>query len=155
MDIKQLKDLISFVDKQRNIGEVNIEVDKKYKVFIKQKGVFSKAVVETVPTAFPSVKLPTESIIGTSEGKELEASANTFTIKSPIVGTFFRKPNPSKPNFVEEGDLIEVGKVVCTIEVLKTYNSIISEVSGRIVKFLVEDNSPVGFDQPLCIVELL
>ncbi|MFN5479994.1 MAG: acetyl-CoA carboxylase biotin carboxyl carrier protein, partial [Chitinophagaceae bacterium] len=78
---------------------------------------------------------------------------NLLTIKSPMIGTFYRKPAPGKPNFVEEGDEVRSGKVVCVIEAMKLFNEIESEVSGRIVKILVEDASPVEYDQPLFLVE--
>jgi acetyl-CoA carboxylase biotin carboxyl carrier protein len=82
-----------------------------------------------------------------------KAADNLITIKSPMIGTFYRKPAPDKPNFVEEGDEVRNGKVVCVIEAMKLFNEIESEVSGKIVKILVEDSSPVEYDQPLFLVE--
>ncbi|MEY3186807.1 MAG: acetyl-CoA carboxylase biotin carboxyl carrier protein [Bacteroidota bacterium] len=82
-----------------------------------------------------------------------KAADNLITIKSPMIGTFYRKPAPDKPNFVEEGDEVRNGKVVCVIEAMKLFNEIESEVSGKIVKILVEDASPVEYDQPLFLVE--
>jgi acetyl-CoA carboxylase biotin carboxyl carrier protein len=76
-----------------------------------------------------------------------------ITIKSPIIGTFYRKPSPDKPNFVEVGDTVNVGDTVCIIEAMKLFNEIESEVSGKIVKILVDDASPVEFDQPLFLVD--
>lgn len=159
MDIKQLKDLISFVDKQQNIGEVNVEVDKKYKVVIKQKGISSTAIVETISSTANVPVLPAANV-ATAQAPvaaqtEPKSPTNTITIKSPMIGTFYRKPSPSKPNFVEVGDVIEKGKVVCIIEAMKLFNNIESEISGRIVKILVNDASPVEFDQPLFVVEPL
>jgi acetyl-CoA carboxylase biotin carboxyl carrier protein len=83
----------------------------------------------------------------------IPASANTITIKSPMIGTFYRRPSPDKPNFVEIGDEVTTGKVVCIIEAMKLFNEIESEVSGKVVKILVEDSSPVEYDQPLFLVE--
>ena len=86
--------------------------------------------------------------------KAAEAPAgNTVTIKSPMIGTFYRSPSPDKPSFINVGDDIEPGKVVCIIEAMKLFNEIESEVKGRIVKVLVEDASPVEYDQPLFLVE--
>ena len=81
------------------------------------------------------------------------APSNTITIKSPMIGTFYRRPSPDKPNFLEVGDKVEVGKVVCIIEAMKLFNEIESEVKGKVVKILVEDASPVEYDQPLFLVE--
>jgi acetyl-CoA carboxylase biotin carboxyl carrier protein len=84
---------------------------------------------------------------------EAAAPSNTVTIKSPMIGTFYRRPSPDKPIFVEIGDEVLPGKVVCIIEAMKLFNEIESEVKGRIVKILVEDASPVEYDQPLFLVE--
>jgi len=81
------------------------------------------------------------------------AADNLLTIKSPMIGTFYRRPSPDKSNFVEEGDEVKSGKVVCIIEAMKLFNEIESEISGRIVKILVEDSTPVEYDQPLFLVE--
>ena len=81
------------------------------------------------------------------------STATAITIKSPMIGTFYRRPSPDKPNFVEVGDDITTGKVVCIIEAMKLFNEIESEISGKIVKILVEDSSPVEYDQPLYLVE--
>ena len=83
----------------------------------------------------------------------LEEDSNLITIKSPIIGTFYRKPSPDKPSFVEVGDSISEGTVLCVIEAMKLFNDIESEVSGKIVKILVDDTSPVEFDQPLFLVD--
>ena len=81
------------------------------------------------------------------------SNANTITIKSPMIGTFYRKPAPEKPNYVEEGDSINPGKVICVIEAMKLFNEIESEISGKIVKVLVDDATPVEYDQPLFLVD--
>ena len=93
----------------------------------------------------PSVPPPTQA--------DVEEDSNYITIKSPIIGTFYRKPSPDKPNFVEVGDSISEGSVLCVIEAMKLFNDIESEVSGKIVKILVDDSSPVEFDQPLFLVD--
>ena len=82
-----------------------------------------------------------------------DADSNLLTVKSPIIGTFYRKPSPDKPSFVEVGDVISEGSVLCVIEAMKLFNDIESEVSGKIVKILVDDSSPVEFDQPLFLVD--
>ena len=86
----------------------------------------------------------------TTESKE---ESNLITVKSPIIGTFYRKPSPDKPMFVEVGSVIGEGDVLCVIEAMKLFNEIESEVSGKIVKILVDDASPVEFDQPLFLVD--
>ena len=82
-----------------------------------------------------------------------EEDSNLITVKSPIIGTFYRKPAPDKPVFVEVGDTVSEGSVLCVIEAMKLFNEIESEVSGKIVKILVDDSSPVEFDQPLFLVD--
>jgi acetyl-CoA carboxylase biotin carboxyl carrier protein len=88
-----------------------------------------------------------------SEQENDSEDTNLITIKSPIIGTFYRKPSPDKSNFVENGDLISEGDVLCVIEAMKLFNEIESEFSGKIVKILVDDASPVEFDQPLFLVD--
>ena len=88
-----------------------------------------------------------------SKPEDSEDNSNYVTVKSPIIGTFYRKPSPDKPNFVEVGDSISEGSVLCVIEAMKLFNYIESEVSGKIVKILVDDSSPVEFDQPLFLVD--
>ena len=88
-----------------------------------------------------------------ADAGESEEDSKYITIKSPIIGTFYRKPSPDKPAFVEVGDTIAQGDVLCVIEAMKLFNDIESEVSGKIIKMLVEDSSPVEFDQPLFLVD--
>ena len=93
-------------------------------------------------------------LLATDSNKAADATpSNVITVKSPMIGTFYRKAGPDKPNFVEVGDEITPGKVVCIIEAMKLFNEIESEVKGKIVKILVEDASPVEYDQPLFLVE--
>lgn len=159
MDFKQIQELIRMINKS-NIGEVTIE-EKGFKVTIRQKQDQVQQVIAApaVPAyTAPSAPAPVAaSAPQTSADKSKSAAeaapANTITIKSPMIGTFYRSPSPDKPAFVNVGDETAPGKVVCIIEAMKLFNEIESEVSGRIVKVLVEDASPVEYDQPLFLVE--
>ena len=93
----------------------------------------------------------TESV--SSQSVDIAEEDHLITIKSPIIGTFYRKPSPDKPNFIEIGDLISEGSVLCVVEAMKLFNEIESEYSGKIVKILVDDSSPVEFDQPLFVID--
>ena len=140
-----------------NIGEVTIE-QKEFRITIKQKEeqvtqVLS-APMQAPMYAQPQQALPQPAASGAAEqAKPAAAPSNTVTIKSPMIGTFYRRPSPDKPIFVEPGDEVSPGKVVCIIEAMKLFNEIESEVKGKIVKVLVEDASPVEYDQPLFLVE--
>lgn len=160
MDFKQIQELIKMISKS-NIGEVSIE-QKDFKISIRQKEDNVTHLVQsspmqaaplTLPASAQSLPQPTTSPATPAETPKSETPSNTITIKSPMIGTFYRKPSPDKPNFVDEGDIISPGKVICVIEAMKLFNEIESEVSGKIVKVLVEDASPVEFDQPLFLVE--
>jgi acetyl-CoA carboxylase biotin carboxyl carrier protein len=162
MDFKQIQELIKMINKS-NIGEVSIE-EKGFKLTIKQKEEPVQQVIAapiqpqaiTLPAATSSSPAIQTGSASTTEkpGKAAEAPAgNTVTVKSPMIGTFYRSPSPDKPSFVNVGDDIEPGKVVCIIEAMKLFNEIESEVKGRIIKVLVEDASPVEYDQPLFLVE--
>ena len=87
------------------------------------------------------------------EKTKIEEESNLITITSPIIGTFYRKPSPDKPNFVETGDVISEGDVLCVIEAMKLFNEIETEFSGKIIKILIDDASPVEFDQPLFLID--
>ena len=143
-----------------NIGELTIE-QKDFRVTIKQKEEHITQVVSgPAPAAqlyAPQPQAPASSA-GNAGGNSEKAkpepvASNLVTIKSPMIGTFYRKSGPDKPNFVEPGDDVTAGKVVCIIEAMKLFNEIESEISGKIVKVLVEDASPVEYDQPLFLVE--
>ncbi len=146
-----------------NIGEVTIE-QKDFKVTVKQKEdnitqVVSAAPVMSAPMASAPVAAapapaaaPVTAPAAPKAAPSSDAS-NLITIKSPMIGTFYRKAGPDKPNFVEVGTEVAPGKVVCIIEAMKLFNEIESDVKGRIVKVLVDDASPVEFDQPLFMVE--
>lgn len=160
MDFKQIQELIKMVNKS-NIGEVSIE-QKDFKVTIKQKEenitqvVQAAAAPQPVYQQAPAAQPAAIAVSGGTTPDKPKADApagNLITIKSPMIGTFYRKSSPDKPNFVEAGDEVTVGKVVCIIEAMKLFNEIESEVNGKIVKVLVEDASPVEYDQPLFLVE--
>ena len=156
MDLKQIQDLVKMVNKS-NISELTIE-EKDIKITIKQKEdkYVTAAPMQAVPQmqAMPVAAAPVAAApSAAAPAAAPKAADNLITIKSPMIGTFYRKPAPDKPNFVEEGDEVRNGKVVCVIEAMKLFNEIESEVSGKIVKILVDDSSPVEYDQPLFLVE--
>jgi acetyl-CoA carboxylase biotin carboxyl carrier protein len=164
MDFKQIQELIKMVNKS-NIGEVTVEL-KDFRVTIKQKEDKVQQVISApmhLASAPPQVHhVPAHTSQGSSttpttpidSNKEADTTpSNVITVKSPMIGTFYRKSGPDKPNFVEVGDEITPGKVVCIIEAMKLFNEIESEVKGKVVKILVEDASPVEYDQPLFLVE--
>ncbi|MFZ4103199.1 MAG: acetyl-CoA carboxylase biotin carboxyl carrier protein [Sediminibacterium sp.] len=156
MDLKQIHDLIKVVNKS-NIGEISIE-DKDGKVTIKQKEdkiTVTSAPAQTVYTAAPSAPAAASSaaVPVTPAPAAAPVADNLITIKSPMIGTFYRRASPDKPLLAEEGTEVSAGKVVCIIEAMKLFNEIESEVKGTIVKILVEDASPVEFDQPLFLVQ--
>ena len=161
MDFKQIQELIKMINKS-NIGEVSID-EKGFKLTIKQKEEpvqqLIAAPIQTQPiAAYAGASAPVAQAASSSApekpAKAAEAPAgNTVTIKSPMIGTFYRSASPDKPSFVNVGDDVEPGKVVCIIEAMKLFNEIESEVKGRIIKVLVEDASPVEYDQPLFLVE--
>lgn len=146
------------------IGEVTIE-QKDFRITIKQKEDNVTQVVSHVasmptqaqqsfaPQATQQALPAAHSGAAETPSKPAGENANYITIKSPMIGTFYRRPSPDKPNFVEIGDEVTTGKVVCIIEAMKLFNEIESEVSGKVVKILVENASPVEYDQPLFLVE--
>lgn len=160
MDIKQIQDLIRFVSKA-GVSEVAIE-QNDFKITIKT-GQAQTVVTATIPAATPvqaaQASAPVTNApapIAVAEAAAAPAAADTskyITIKSPMIGTFYRSATPEKPSFVNVGDEISNGSVLCIIEAMKLFNEIESEVSGRIVKVLVDNSSPVEYDQPLFLVE--
>ena len=157
MDIKEIQNLIKFVAKS-GASEVKLEMDD-IKITIKtgsdsdRTQAIQYAPAQTqMPQAMTAAPAATESSVAAAPSKESENS-KYITIKSPIIGTFYRKPSPDKPLFVEVGQTISEGDVLCIIEAMKLFNEIESEVSGKIVKILVDDSSPVEFDQPLFLVD--
>ncbi len=153
MDIKEIQSLIKFVARS-GASEVKLETDD-IKITIRT-GAASSGGETTYIQQLPAAPAPAPVVpVVASEtvAAKKEEDSKLITIKSPIIGTFYRKPSPDKPAFVEVGDTIGVGDVLCVIEAMKLFNDIESEVSGKIVKVLVDDSSPVEFDQPLFQVD--
>ena len=167
LDIKEIQELIKFVAKS-GVSEVDLEMGEM-KISIKTPPKKGKGQIETVVQQIPVAAAPaiapvtvqTSPVVATVPEVAVEtpvASSDTddskyITIKSPMIGTFYRKPSPDKDPFVNVGDEVNIGTVVCVVEAMKLFNEIESEVSGKIVKILVDDSSPVEFDQPLFLVE--
>ncbi len=160
MDIKEIQNLIKFVAKS-GVSEVKIE-NEDFKVTIKNKPEYitpAPAIVPQVtvtPQGIPqTVQTVQDATVSATESTSAADEDKYIKVCAPIIGTFYRKPAPDKPPFVEVGDTINVGDTVCIIEAMKLFNEVESEVSGKIVKILVDDATPVEFDQPLFLVEPL
>ncbi|MFZ6025958.1 MAG: acetyl-CoA carboxylase biotin carboxyl carrier protein [Bacteroidota bacterium] len=152
MDLKQIHELIKIINKS-NIGEISIE-DKDGKVTIKQKEEPVVTVAAPAPQVFHTAPAPqAAAATPAAPAAPAQKADNLITIKSPMIGTFYRRPSPDKPMLADVGTEIAPGKVVCIIEAMKLFNEIESEISGTIVKILVDDASPVEYDQPLFLVE--
>jgi len=159
MDIKEIQNLIKFVAKS-GANEVKLEMGD-VKITIKTGPTRHEANYMQQPSqiqvpiqAQPEVKVATTVAEPVTEAAEKADDDSKFiVIKSPIIGTLYRKPSPDKPVFCKVGDTIEAGDTVCIIEAMKLFNEVESEVSGKIVKVLVEDSSPVEFDQPLFLID--
>lgn len=173
MDFKKIKELIKLVD-QTNISELQIE-SEEFKITLKTKAyteaMQQKNVASTQPIMMPPSFAPYPSTVPpppatnqstvtpTQETPKTETPAvaneedKLITVKSPMIGTFYRSAAPDKPPYIKIGDTVTKGTVVCIIEAMKLFNEIEAEVSGRIVKVLVDDSSPVEYDQPLFLVE--
>ena len=156
MNIKEIQQLIKFVAKS-GVSEVKIE-SKDLKISVKT-GVSGNVVSHSEPVVLNTQPLEQNASIERSIESEIVKSNETtedehlITIKSPIIGTFYRKSSPDKPNFIEIGDSIKEGSVLCVVEAMKLFNEIESEYSGKIVKILIDDASPVEFDQPLFVLD--
>jgi acetyl-CoA carboxylase biotin carboxyl carrier protein len=174
MTQEEIQDLIKFVAKS-GVHEVEIE-RKDFKITIKSNGNGNKRgknaapeapqavhvampagmqmpVQMSAPVAAPAPVAAAPAPVAPASDAAPAADAGLIEIKSPMIGTFYRKPSPDKDNFIEVGSTVKPGDTVCTIEAMKLFNEIESEISGRIVKILVDDNSPVEYDQPLFLVE--
>ena len=167
LDIKEIQELIKFVAKS-GVSEVDL-VMGEMKISIKTPPKKGKGQVETVVQQIPVAAAPaiapvtvqSPPIVAAAPEVASEtpvASSDTddskyVTIKSPMIGTFYRKPSPDKDPFVNVGDEVNVGTVVCVVEAMKLFNEIESEISGKIIKVLVEDMSPIEYDQPLFLVD--
>ena len=168
MKIAEIQDLIKFIAKA-GVTEVEIE-QKDFKITIKsempqrKKGFEEPQVhhthiapVTSVPMQIQAAPLhreaPAESPAEAPAAKSATENVNYIEVKSPMIGTFYRRPSPDKDPLKDVGDMIKEGDVVCVIEAMKLFNEIESEIKGKIVKFLVEDNTPVEYDQPLFLVD--
>ncbi len=160
MTINEIQDLIKFIAKA---GVTEVEIEKQdFKITIKsplpkRKGEAAQAeALMQVPLSMaPVMQAPQPAAVAavaeqSAEEKQLE---NYITVKSPMIGTFYRRSAPDKDAFVEVGQSVKVGDVLCVIEAMKLFNEIESEMTGKIVKILVDDNSPVEYDQPLFLVD--
>ena len=167
MTINEIQDLIKFIAKS---GVTEVEIEKKdFKITIKsempkkKKGFGEAEATIQVPVAMAAGMAPVAPAPVTMAAAPAAESAapsandneqnNYITVKSPMIGTFYRRPSPDKEAFVDVGDTTKVGDTICVIEAMKLFNEIESEVTGKIVKILVDDNSPVEYDQPLFLVD--
>ena len=161
MEIKEIQNLIKFVAKS-GAHEVKLETDD-FKITIKTNADVHSGETQTTVQTVPNVVVQTPQVPvtlsesntpTTPKSKSSKAEADNYiTIRSPMIGTFYRKPSPDKEVFIEVGDIIKEGDILCVVEAMKLFNEIESEISGKIVKILVDDSSPVEFDQPLFLVE--
>lgn len=157
MDIKDIQNLIKFVSKAE-VSEVKYKT-KDFEITIKTPLAGSEvayaqpAVYHTAPQQAAPAQAPVATSAPAEKAEAASDDSKYITIKSPMIGTFYRKPSPDKDVFVNVGDEVSVGKVVCVIEAMKLFNQIDSEVSGKIVKILVDDATPVEYDQPLFLVD--
>ena len=154
MDIKQIQELVKLINKT-SIGEITIEEDGTRITIKQKKDPSQKIYTQGAPVAAAPLQAPAPAA-PVAVAPVVPAAAkqdNLITIKSPMIGTFYRQAGPGKPIFVNVGDEVAPGKVVCIIEAMKLFNEIESEVKGKIVKVLVEDASPVEYDQPLFLVD--
>lgn len=154
MDIKQIQELIKFVSRS-GVNEVAIE-QEDFKITIKtnQQPTYQVQApqFQAAPAAAPVV-IPVPAEVKVSAAPTQDENSNYITVTSPMIGTFYRSASPDKPLFVNVGDEIKAGQVICIIEAMKLFNEIESEVSGKIVKILADNSSPVEYDQPLFLVE--
>jgi acetyl-CoA carboxylase biotin carboxyl carrier protein len=158
METKEIQKLIDFIA-QSGLDEVNIETSE-LKIKVKRYGTGPAAApapapvtVQTSAPALPQAPAPVATPASSAAPAVADTEANYITIKSPMIGTFYRAASPETPALVNIGDEVKPGKPVCVIEAMKLFNEIESEVGGRIVKVLVENATPVEFDQPLFLVE--
>ena len=158
MDLKEIQNLIKFVSNS-GVAEVKLETgDIKITIRTTLEGNSPDITyVQQAPMqqaiAAPAVPAPVAAAPATPAAPAADDKSKYITIKSPMIGTFYRKPSPDKPVFVEVGSSIGKGDVLCVVEAMKLFNEIEAEISGKIVKILVDDMSPVEFDQPLFLVD--
>jgi acetyl-CoA carboxylase biotin carboxyl carrier protein len=169
MDLKEIQDFIKGIAKS-GVAEVRIETEElkltirtnpKFKnslptetSYIQQVPIHSQVTPVLPPQIYSNLQtIPPVNLTTETEIKRDEPAVKLLEIKAPMVGTFYRKPAPDKAVYVNVGDEVEPGKIICVIEAMKLFNEIESEISGKIVKVLVDDSSPVEYDQPLFLVE--
>jgi acetyl-CoA carboxylase biotin carboxyl carrier protein len=161
MNLNEIQDLIKFVSKS---GVTEVEIEKKdFKIIIKAENKGKKdeqtIVVQAAPQVVQAAPAPVAAIPAatpaapSAPAAEASDDSKYVTIKSPMIGTFYRSPSPDKDAFVQVGDSVQKGNPVCIIEAMKLFNEIESEISGKIVKVLIDDASPVEYDQPLFLVD--
>ena len=159
MNIKEIQDLIKFVAKS-GVNEVEIE-QKDFKIVIKsdeKKGKTQEQIIvqATTPVVAPVTAVPAieaAPVPPSTPAVEAEENSKYITIKSPMISTFYRSSTPDKPPFISVGDTIKLGDTICIIEAMKLFNEIEAEIAGKIVKVLVDDSTPVQYDQPLFLVD--
>jgi acetyl-CoA carboxylase biotin carboxyl carrier protein len=161
MDLKEIQNLIKFVSKS-GVSEVSME-QGEFKITIKtdlppgqvmMQQPVNMGIQPLAPAAMPAAHTtPTVDISQPEDTESEDSSSNYITIKSPMIGTFYRRPSPDKDLFVNVGDSVAPGDVICVVEAMKLFNEIESEVSGKIVKILVDDTTPIEYDQPLFLVD--
>ncbi len=166
MKAKEIQDLIDFIAKS-GLDEVNIETEQ-FKLNVKRSGAvrpLDQALQPMMPAALPPVAAPVAlppavpapqapvAPVASTPTSAAATASNHYTLKSPMIGTFYRSANPDSPSFVNIGDEVKKGQTLCIIEAMKLFNEIESEVSGRIVKVLAENASPVEYDQPLFLID--
>lgn len=160
MEYKQIQELVKMINKS-NISELSIK-DGEFEITIKQESGLTGTPVMyaqpamAAPQAAPVMQAPAAAPASTPAAAPAPAANNDklHTIKSPMIGTFYRSPSPDKPPFVNVGDEIKPGMPLCIVEAMKLFNEIESEVSGKVVKVLIDEASPIEYDQPMFIVEL-
>ncbi|MFT4753286.1 MAG: acetyl-CoA carboxylase biotin carboxyl carrier protein [Salibacteraceae bacterium] len=162
MDIDKIQALIKFVSKQ-GVSEVELETED-FKITIKSDKNKEPQIIQAqmpmmqqmqtpMHAPVPVAHAPSAPIVETIAVPAKDENANYITVKSPMIGTFYRSAGPGKPMFIEVGDSIKEGSVTCIVEAMKLFNEIESEISGTIVKILIDDATPVEYDQPLFLVD--
>ena len=150
MKSKEIQDIINFI-KKTDLDDVSIETEN-YKIRVKKnKTTYTTTEKVKSEEVKPLKKIEVED--KPEEKKEKEDNTKNIIIKSPMIGTFYRSPNPESGPFISEGDIIKPGQTICIVEAMKLFNEIESEVSGKVVKVIANDSSPIEFDQPLFEVD--
>lgn len=154
MKAKEIRDLIDFIS-ETGLEEVNIETEE-FKIKVKRTPNQTTSSVQSAPAPVPSIAVAAPQSTSTPTTKEAIATtseSSLVTVKSPMIGTFYESANPESPVFINIGDTVKAGDTVCIIEAMKLFNEIESEVSGKVVKILVDNAQPVEFDQPLFLID--